>query len=133
MKEKNVDFLKRRAKEFWERAKEDFREKRYNLTALDVEQAIQLWIKYLIFIKAGDFPKTYYLNRLFHELSQVYDCNEIFEFYKKHPLEVRSIEDAYITSRYLPREFTEEEVENILKFAETIFKFLEEKINEKFI
>ena len=60
MKEES-QFLKRRAGEFWQRAKEDFQKERYNLAVLDIEQAIQLWVKYLIFLKAGDFPKTHYL------------------------------------------------------------------------
>jgi HEPN domain-containing protein len=45
----DAEFLKKRAVEFWERAKEDFKKGSYNLTALDVEQALQLWVKYLIF------------------------------------------------------------------------------------
>jgi len=37
-----TEFLKKRAKEFWERAKEDLLKARYNLCALDTEQAVQL-------------------------------------------------------------------------------------------
>lgn len=51
------DFLKKRALEFRQRAKEDFQKKRYNLSALDAEQSVQLWLKYLIFQKAGAFLK----------------------------------------------------------------------------
>jgi len=55
---KEEKFLKKRATEFWQRAKEDFKKRRFNLSTLDVEQAVQLFLKHLIFVKAGDFPKT---------------------------------------------------------------------------
>jgi HEPN domain-containing protein len=65
-------FLKKRATEFWQRAKEYFKKGRFNLSALDVEQAVQLFLKHLIFIKAGDFPKTHNFGKLFDELSEIY-------------------------------------------------------------
>lgn len=133
MIQENTEFLKKRAKEFWERAGEDFQKARYNLSALDIEQAVQLWIKYLIFLKAGDFPKTHYLDKLFNELAEVYESKNILEFYREHSLQFRGLEDAYITSRYFPREFNKEEIQKIIEFAESVFKFLEEGINEKFI
>lgn len=126
-------FLKKRVEEFWERASEDFQKVRYNLCALDVEQAVQLWLKHLIFLKAGDFPKTHYLDRLINELAEVYNSQKIPEFYREHSLEFRSLEDAYITSRYFAREFNKEETQKLMEFANQFFKFLEEEINEKFI
>jgi len=126
----NSEFLKKRAKEFWERAKEDFAKSRFNLTALDIEQAMQLWFKYLIFLKAGDFPKTHYFDILVKELSEIYELQEILQFYQKYALQFKTLEDAYIVSRYLPREFNKDEVQKIMEFAEEVFKFFKEKLNE---
>ncbi|MGB9600001.1 MAG: HEPN domain-containing protein [Myxococcota bacterium] len=125
--------MKKRAKEFFERAKEDFKKSRFNLTALDVEQAIQLWLKHLIFLKAGDFPKTHYFDILIKEISEVYNNKKIREFYKEHALEFRTLEDAYITSRYIPREFNKEETQKIMKFSEKVFDLLEDELNEKLL
>lgn len=133
MVDESSNFLKKRAIEFWERAIEDFQKMRYNLSALDIEQAVQLWLKYLIFLKAGDFPKTHYLDKLINELAEVYESKDILEFYQENALQFRCLEDAYITSRYFPREFKKEEIQKMIDFAENIFMFLEEKINEKFI
>lgn len=129
----NIDFLKKRAKEFWERGKEDFEKSRFNLAALDIEQAIQLWLKYLIFLKAGDFPKTHYFDILLKELSEIYEKPEILQFYQKFALQFRTLEDAYITSRYLPREFNKEEAQKIIEFGKEVFKFFKEQLNEEFI
>jgi HEPN domain-containing protein len=125
-------FLKKRATEFWQRAKEDFKKRRFNLSTLDVEQAIQLFLKHLIFVKAGDFPKTHNFGKLFDELSEIYNNEEIKNFYENHILEFKTLEDAYITSRYFPREFEKVEAEKIIEFAQKVIKFLEDKTGEKF-
>jgi len=128
-----TEFLKKRAKEFWQRAKEDFLKARYNLCALDTEQAVQLWLKYLIFLKAGDFPKTHYFERLIDSLSDIYNTSSVKEFYKANILQFSSLEDAYLTSRYLPKEFSKDEAEKLMEFAGTFLKFLEKVSNEKLV
>lgn len=128
-----TSFLKKRAKEFWERAREDFQKGRYNLCALDVEQAVQLWLKYLIFLQAGDFPKTHYFDRLIYSLADIYNSSKIKEFYKTNILQFTSLEDSYLTSRYLPKEFSKEEAEKLTEFANELFKVLEKFSNEKFV
>jgi len=127
------EFLRKRAQEFWERGREDLEKERFNLTALDIEQAIQLWLKYLIFKKAGDYPKTHNFDVLIRELSEIYDLPEAVKFYQEFALQFRMLEDSYITSRYLAREFTKEEAEKIIEFAHKIIKFFEERLNEKLV
>ncbi len=129
----NKEFLKKRAKEFWDRAKEDFECARFNLVALDVEQAVQLWFKYLIFLRTGDFPKTHYFDILINALSEVYGSPDIVKFYNDNVLQFKALEDGYICSRYLPREFNFEEANKIIDFAEKVFTFTGEKLNVKFL
>jgi HEPN domain-containing protein len=126
-------FLKKRAYEFWQRADEDFQKGRYNLCALDIEQSVQLWVKHLIFQKAGDFPKIHYFNTLINTLADIYAADPIKNFYKENILQFTSLEDAYLTSRYLPKEFSKEEAAELINFVKDFFKVLEDSINEKFI
>jgi len=91
-----------------------------------------LFLKHLIFVKAGDFPKTHNFGKLFDELSEIYNNEEIKNFYENHILEFKALEDAYITSRYFPREFEKVEAEKIIEFAQKVIKFLEDKTGEKF-
>jgi len=128
-----IGFLKDRAKEFWERADEDFQKGRFNLCALDIEQAVQIWLKYLIAIKAGDFPKTHYLDDLINEVTNIYETDKVTKFYQGNILQVRSLEDAYITSRYFPKKFSKDEIESLKQLAENLFKVLENATKEKFI
>jgi HEPN domain-containing protein len=44
----DIEFLKARANEFLEEAEELFKKGRFNLSVFNLEQAVQLWIKYLI-------------------------------------------------------------------------------------
>ncbi|MDZ7337586.1 MAG: HEPN domain-containing protein [candidate division KSB1 bacterium] len=130
---RHQDFLRKRAQEFWERAKEDYARSRFNLAALDVEQAIQLWFKDLIYRRAGDFPKTYDFGVLLNELAHVSERPELIAFYERRALEFRAIEDAYITSRYLPREFSQTDVLKMLEFGEAIIGFVKETLGEKLV
>ncbi len=130
---KEVEFLKERGKEFWERGFEDFQKKRYNLCVLDFEQAIQLWLKYLIALKTGDFPKTHYISELIEIVGEIYNTKKLKNFYKKNLLSIKEIEDAYIVSRYYPRKFTKEEAEAVIKISLKIVKILENEGKVKFI
>lgn len=126
-------FLKKRAQEFWQRAKEDFQKERFNLCALDIEQTVQLLVKHLIFQKAGDFPKTHYFNILINTLAEIYSAEQVKSFYQENILQFTSLEDAYLTSRYLPKEFTMEEAEKLMSFVKDFFKVLEGSLHAKLI
>jgi HEPN domain-containing protein len=129
----NFEFLKERAKEFWERGFEDFEKKRLNLSAFDFEQAIQMWIKYLIGKKIGDWPKTHYFHILIKELANSYENEDIIKFYDENEIFFSDLEDAYFTSRYFPKNFSENHIKGIVENCKKFLKFLEEKVGEKFI
>lgn len=129
---KKFEFLKERAKEFFERALEDFEKKRYNLSAFDLEQAFQLWFKYLIAKKVGEWPQTHYLIDLFERLAEVYGKKEILKFYQKNELFFDDLSDAYFTSRYYPKTFKKEVVKEMIEKSKQLISFLEEQLNEKF-
>ncbi|MCM8786091.1 MAG: HEPN domain-containing protein [Candidatus Omnitrophica bacterium] len=129
----NFKFLKERAKEFWERGLEDLEKKRFNLAAFDFEQAIQLFIKYLIGIKVGDWPKTHYFSDLIRELSSVYNEERILTFFIENEIFFSDLEDAYFTSRYFDKKFSENLVRNLLEKCKEFLKVIEEIIGEKFL
>ena len=74
-----ADFLKERAEKFLKNAKDLFNKEEYDLSAFNLEQACQLFLKYYIFLKIGDFPKTHYLKRLIREVGKVYEKEEDVE------------------------------------------------------
>ncbi|ATZ61083.2 MAG: HEPN domain-containing protein [Methanosarcinales archaeon Met12] len=127
------DFLKIRGQEFFEEAEELLQKKKYNLAAFNLEQAFQLWIKYLIGKKIGDWPKTHYFSELTPQLAKVYEEEKISEFYRENELFFDSLEDAYFTSRYFPKQFTENGVKMLLEKVKEFIKLLEDLTGEKLL
>jgi HEPN domain-containing protein len=131
MKEE-VEFLRKRSKEFYENAKNIFKEGKYNLAAFNLEQACQLFLKYLIALKTGDWPKTHYLDQLTKELAKAYKKKSILKYLLDNELFFEDLTDAYFTSRYYPREFTKTLVEKLLLEFDAFIKFLEKTIKVRF-
>jgi HEPN domain-containing protein len=130
--EKEIKFLKERAFEFWEEGIKLFNEKKYNLSVFNIEQAIQLWIKYLIGIKIGDWPKTHYFSELIESLSDVYKSKKVVDFYKNNEIFFNNLEDAYFTSRYFPKVFSENTVSQLIENSKKFIKITEKITGEKF-
>ena len=121
-----MSFLLKNAKDFEELAYISFEKGKYNLAAFAIEQAIQLYLKHLLFEKVGDFPKTHSFSLLFKEASKI--CKDLEDFYKKNYPILRIIYDSYFQTRYFPTSYSKEEVELMLKaleeFKEVIAKCL---------
>jgi HEPN domain-containing protein len=130
MEEKRIDFLKERAKEFFEEAKELFKKKRYNLSAFNLEQAIQLFVKYLIGKKLGDWPKIHYLSELIPDLANAYKNKEILKFYRENELFFENLEDAYFVSRYFPKKFSENSLSMLFEKSDEFLKLVKKEIKE---
>jgi HEPN domain-containing protein len=98
-----VDFLKKRAEEFFKEGKEDILKERYALAAFHFDQAAQLYLKYYLFLKIRRYPKTNSLKKLLTALGKVYHKEDVVEKMKERDINLISdLEQAYITSRYLP-------------------------------
>ncbi|HIE36053.1 MAG TPA: HEPN domain-containing protein [Candidatus Omnitrophica bacterium] len=120
-----ADYLKERAEKFLKNAEDLFEKEEYDLSAFNLEQACQLFLKYYIFLIIGDFPKTHYLKRLMRELGKVYGKEEEIEKLIEENISVVSnLEDAYIGARYLPYIFEKKQVENMIVFTEKLLDFL---------
>ncbi|MCD6494132.1 MAG: HEPN domain-containing protein, partial [Archaeoglobaceae archaeon] len=67
------------------------------------EQALQLYIKYILAKTMDDYPKTHNSRVLFQILSQ-FDSKAV-EFYDEHSDVLDLIEESYITARYIGKEY----------------------------
>jgi HEPN domain-containing protein len=120
-----IEFLRERALKFLENAKQLFLNKVFDLAAFNIEQFCQLYLKYKLFLKIGDFPKTHSIKRLFKEFGRVFKDKRIESFVENNIETISNLENAYITSHYLPIEFEKIEVEKMLKFADKLKKFVD--------
>ena len=83
MKEEVEIFLKK-AKKFDSAARYFLREGVYDLAAFHIEQALQLYLKYILAKVIGYFPKTHSLTKLFKELSKIDE--EFMSFYRNNEI-----------------------------------------------
>ena len=120
-----MNLLKRRAKAFLESARADYARGDYDLVLFHIEQFLQLYLKYLLYRRIGDYPKTCSLIRLLRDVMRVYGDNVLKEFYEENMEALYLLEEAYIASRYLPREYDREIAERILGFAKKALEVLE--------
>lgn len=118
-------FLKERAEEFLDNARDLIKKKRFNLAAFNLEQAAQLYLKYFLFLKLGDYPKTNFLKDLLDDIGAAYQKEKLLKkFWEENLRLIRHLEDAYLTTRYSPITFEKIEVEQLLAFVEKLILFL---------
>ena len=119
-----AETLKRRALAILKDSNVDFERGDHDLVLFHVEHFLQLYLKYLLYKRLGDFPKTHSLLRLIKDVARVYGSKELKRFYSENLEMLYLLEEAYITSRYVPREYGKEIAERILKFAEKALEVL---------
>lgn len=120
-----ADFLLKRAKSFLTNAHDLMKKEEYALAAFNFEQAAQLYLKFYLFLRLKDFPKTHSLSELLLDLAEVYEKQEaIKKLREKNASVIGDLEQAYISSRYLPVEFWLPQVEKMGEFVEELINFL---------
>ncbi len=118
----DFEFLKENTEDFLSSADDFMRKGKYRLCAFSIEQGLQLYLKYFLARKEGDFPKMHSIRKLISEVSTF--CPRVKEVARKNPNIIGQIEDAYFSSRYFPSDFLQEEVKNMLKVAKRIVNIL---------
>ncbi|MEM1986636.1 MAG: HEPN domain-containing protein [Nitrososphaeria archaeon] len=113
---------------FLRNAKNDYEQNDYDLVLFHIEHFIQLYTKYLLYKKIGGYPKTHSIIRLLKDLAKVYESKELETLLDQNLEGLYLLEEAYVSSRYLPREYDRDIADRILKLGEEIlevFKCLE--------
>jgi HEPN domain-containing protein len=126
-REYSAAFFRRRAEAFLSDARSDYGRGYYDLVLFHVEQFLQLYLKYLLYLRLGDYPKTHSLIRLLKAVIRVYgkEVCGLQDFYDDNLEMLYLLEEAYISSRYLPREYDAEIAARVLKFADKALGVLE--------
>ncbi len=124
----SFDLLKKRALSFLRDARVDFENGDYDLVLFHVEQFTQLYVKYLLYRRVGDYPKTHSLIRLLRDLIRIYSNCGLKELFDEYLEVLYLLEECYISSRYLPREYDRDIASKILNLSKKlleVFKCLE--------
>ncbi|ABP95436.1 MULTISPECIES: HEPN domain-containing protein [Metallosphaera] len=128
-----VQTLKRRALQFLKDARRDLNEGIYDLAVFYAEQAIQLYVKAILFEMFASEIKSHEIRSLISSLSKLLRengyqnlANDLDNLVKKFRKELIDLEVAYIDSRYEDIEYDKETTEEILNVAMNIINELEE-------
>ncbi len=108
-----MEFLRKNALKFLEEAEEAFSKGDYGFTMFFVEQFLQLSLKYILYRRYGEFPKTHSFKILFELTKDL----SLIDYYKQNMDLFREIELSYIASRYMDIEYSREVAEKALLLA----------------
>lgn len=123
-----AEIIKRRAEAFLRNAERLIAEKEWDLAMFSLEQYCQLILKYKLLVRRGSYPRTHSLRALIRILGQqTPETLELVES-EKHLHYVARLEEAYITSRYLPYVYEEKEVVDLYRFVVEVFRRYVEKL-----
>jgi len=114
-----------RSKQFLETAEYQIARGLYGLAAFSLEQALQLFLKSKMLTAGADFPRTHSVRTLLEILSDLAPEEKkasMKSMLNSYLLELGMLEDAYITSRYLPREIKREEAERLMKVVKEVME-----------
>jgi HEPN domain-containing protein len=117
-----VRILRRRAKAFYNRALDSLNAKDYDLASFLSEQAVQLYLKSILLEELGDYPRMHSISYMISILKKLSVHKDLIKFLDENRLAVYLMEDSYISSRYLMREFSKEEAETLINIAKEVLK-----------
>jgi len=116
------EYLLERSRRFLETARIQIERGFYDLAAFSLEQSLQLFLKAELLKLGVDYPRTHSVRRLLELLHKLTGSEEVRKALTEYAVELGSLEDAYITSRYVAREYSEEEVRRLQKTVERVME-----------
>jgi HEPN domain-containing protein len=119
--EEFVKKLEKRSERFLLNAERDLKDREFDSAMFNAEQALQLFLKAKILAKGVEFPKTHEIRKLLDVLSKLE--NKVLKLSKEEEKIIELLEEAYISSRYLPFSFSEEDAEKAIEFVKKVKGF----------
>jgi len=112
--------LLERSRRFCETASMQVERGFYDLAVFSLEQGLQLFLKAYLLKLGADYPRTHSVRKLLELIYKVSGNEAISDLLRKFSVELGALEDAYITSRYVSRSYSLEEVERLKKVVEEV-------------
>ncbi|MEM2106943.1 MAG: HEPN domain-containing protein [Candidatus Bathyarchaeia archaeon] len=125
MSYREVTLLRDRSLRMLSSARRSLSEGDYDIAAFIADQAVQLYLKSMVLELAGEVPRMHSIRQLLRVLKEMSDRPDIIDDYvKKNRSLLIRLEEAYISSRYMPRDYEREEAEELVNFAEEVIDFV---------
>ncbi len=121
--------LLERSRRFCETARMQIEKSFYDLAAFSLEQCVQLYLKAALLKLGVDYPRTHSIRRLLEILHELTGEGRVIDLVSKYSVELALLEDTYITSRYVGREFKPDEVTRLRRVVEEVIEVVRESID----
>lgn len=123
-KREEYSYLLERSRRFYQTALMQIERGFLDLAAFSLEQSLQLFLKACLLKLGVDYPRTHSIRKLIDIIYEVTEARQIKELLDKYSVELALLEDAYITSRYVPRDYRIEEVTRVKKAVDSVFELV---------
>lgn len=125
-KKEEEENLLRRSERFMETADYQLKRGFYDLAVFSLEQALQLFLKAKLLANGVDYPRTHSVRALLEALMEVAqeERSAIKHILDTYLMDLGVLEDAYITSRYVMRDFRREEAERLARVVREVMEDL---------
>jgi len=97
----------------------------FDIAAFMADQAVQLYLKSVILELSGEMPRVHVIRQLMYILKELLNKRSaIDKFVRENRSLFIRLEETYISSRYMPREYEREEAEELVNFAKEVIEFV---------
>lgn len=125
MSSREVSLLRDRSLRMLSSARRSLLDKDYDIAAFMADQTVQLYLKSVILELTGEVPRVHAARQLMHILKDLLgEPNPVDDFVRENRSLLIRLEEAYISSRYMPREYEKDEAEELVNFAEKAIGFV---------
>jgi len=122
---REVSLLRDRSLRMLSSARRSLLDKDYDIAAFMADQTVQLYLKSVILELTGEVPRVHAARQLMHILKDLLgEPNPVDDFVRENRSLLIRLEEAYISSRYMPREYEKDEAEELVNFAEKAIGFV---------
>jgi Uncharacterized conserved protein related to C-terminal domain of eukaryotic chaperone, SACSIN len=130
-KYEELRILLERSRRFYESAIIQIEKGFYDLAAFSLERSLQLFLKAYLLKLGVDYPRTHSSRKLLEMIYEITKFEVIKELVQKFSIELAFLEDIYITSRYISREFTLNEVSRLKKVIHEVIEVVREVLDKR--
>lgn len=129
-KQDEVNTLLERSRRFYESALFQIEKGFYDLAMFSFEQSLQLFLKAALLSLGVDYLRTHSVRRLLELVHELTGSNDVEKLLLEYSVELALLEDAYITSRYVPRDFRAEEVLRVKEAVDRVLRVVREALGK---
>ncbi|MCD6470613.1 HEPN domain-containing protein [Candidatus Bathyarchaeota archaeon] len=128
VRHEEYEYLLERSRRFYETTLLQIDREFYDLAAFSLEQSLQLYLKACLLKLGADYPRTHSVRRLLELIYEITKHNSVKKLLNKFSVELGSLEDAYITSRYVSRSYSLEEIKRLKETVDGVINIVRETI-----